>query len=108
MGHAEMLLAVAGMDETGIDALVERLAQGDWQSFPPAQRTLFAVALRLTRAPATLGADERLALTAAFGPARACDWVYLIAWGSYMTSVADALQLPLESTNVFARPAGGG
>ena len=103
-----MLLAVAGMDAAGIDGLVQRLAQGDWQSFPPAQRTLFAVALRLTRAPATLTADERRALAAAFGAARVADWIYLIAWGNYMTSVADALQLPLETSNVFAPPAAGG
>jgi hypothetical protein len=109
MGHAEMLLAVAGMEPTGIDELVQRLAAGDWQSFPPEQRTLFAVACRLTREPWALTADERAALRDAFGPVRAIDWIWLIAWGNYMTSVADALQLPLETTNVFAppKPAGG-
>jgi hypothetical protein len=95
MGHAEMLLAVAGMEPGGIDELVQRLAAGDWQSFPPEQRTLFAVACRLTREPWAMTAAERTAL--------------VDAWGNYMTSVADALQLPLETTNVFAppKPAGG-
>jgi hypothetical protein len=102
MGHAEMLLAVAGMEPTGIDELVQRLAAGDWQSFPPEQRTLFAVACRLTREPWAMTADERATLRDAFGPVRAIDWIWLIAWGNYMTSVADALQLPLETTNVFA------
>lgn len=99
-----MLLAVAGMEPTGIDELVQRLAAGDWQSFPPEQRTLFAVACRLTREPWALTSDERAALRDAYGPVRAIDWTWLIAWGNYMTSVADALRLPLETTNVFAKP----
>lgn len=109
MGHAEMLLAVAGMEEPEIDELVQRLCAGDWQSFPPEQRTLFAVACRLTREPWALTTVERTALVDAFGPVRAIDWIWLIAWGNYMTSVADALGLPLETTNVFAepKPAGG-
>jgi alkylhydroperoxidase family enzyme len=108
MGHAEMLLAVAGMDEVGIEELVQRLAAGAWDTFPPEQRTLFAVACRLTREPSTMTATDRAALVDAFGPVRAVDWVWLIAWGNYMTSVADALQLPLEGTNVFEPPRGAG
>ncbi|MFN9334181.1 MAG: hypothetical protein ACK6D1_16460 [Planctomycetota bacterium] len=42
-------------------------------------------------------------------PCGAIDWIRLIAWGDSMTSVADALQLPLETTTVFGppKPAGG-
>jgi hypothetical protein len=45
---------------------------------------------------------QRNALLAAFGPLRAADWIWLIARGNYMTSVADALGLPLQTDNVFA------
>ena len=43
------------------------------------------------------------ALVGAFGRARALDVIYHVAWGNYMTRVAEALQLPLETTNVFEK-----
>jgi hypothetical protein len=47
---------------------------------------------------------------AAFAAVRAIDWIWRIAWGSSMTRLADALQLPLATANVAAPPklAGGG
>ena len=33
------------------------------------------------------------------------DLVWYISWCNYMTRVADAFQLPLETQNVFERPA---
>jgi len=41
-------------------------------------------------------------LADAFGRLRALDLIWLVAWCNYMTRVAEALQLPLETTNVFA------
>jgi len=57
--------------------------------------------------PWTVTDDDVAALTETFGQRRALDLIWHIAWGNYMTRVADAFQLPLEPTNVFARPKGG-
>ena len=49
MGHCEMLLAVAGLDEDKITERTRRLAGGDWSSFPPAERAWVSGSLRFTR-----------------------------------------------------------
>jgi alkylhydroperoxidase family enzyme len=104
MGHSEMLLAVAGMSEDEVEARAMRLADGAWEDFPPAEREAFRFARKLTAAPWTVGDADVAALTAAFGPERALDVIWHVAWGNYMTRIADAFQLPLETTNVFAPP----
>ena len=102
MGHSEMLLAVAGLDQDEIESRAAELADGDWSEFPPEERVAFRFAHRLTAAPWSVDdADVRL-LVETFGKARALDIVWHVAWGNYMTRVADAFQLQLESTNVFA------
>jgi alkylhydroperoxidase family enzyme len=106
MGHCEMLLAVAGLNESEVKERARRLASGDWSSFPPAERLAFAFAHKLTREPGAVSAAEVRALAEAFGPVRAADVVWHAAWCNYMTRVADAFQLPLERENAFARPQG--
>lgn len=105
MGHAEMLLAVAGIDEAGVEDITRRLAAQDWDSFSPTERAAFRAAWQLSRAPHLFDESHRDALVAACGPERAVDILWQIAWGNYMTLVADALELPLERENAFARPA---
>lgn len=105
MGHAEMLLAVAGLAPADIQDLTRRLASGDWSSFSAAHRLAFRCAWQLTRAPATFGESDRRALVATFGHERAVDVIWHVAWANYMTRFADAFQLPLERENVFARSA---
>ncbi|MBX3461766.1 MAG: hypothetical protein KF830_01230 [Planctomycetes bacterium] len=102
MGHSEMLLAVAGLPENDVEGLAQRLARGEWTTFAPEERIAFAAAHRLSRAPASFSADDRALLAATFGAERAADLVYHVAWCNYMTRFADAFQLPLERTNVFA------
>src|SRR5687768_13826003 len=102
MGHSEMLLAVAGLSERQVKERAKQLADGDWAEFPPAERTAFAFAHRISKEPATITAAEVRKLVAAFGPNRTVDLVWYGAWCNYMTRVADAFQLPLETTNVFA------
>ena len=46
-------------------------------------------------------------LVEAFGRHRAIDLIWRIGWCNYMTRVADAFQLPLETENVFAQPGKG-
>lgn len=102
MGHSEMLLAVAGVQESELEQLTRQLASGDWSSFPPDHAAAFRAAAMLSRAPREFGEHEAAALRAATGD-RATDLIWSIAWGNYMTTVADALRLPLEQQNVFAR-----
>ena len=104
MGHAEMLLAVAGLKPEEVKSLTRKLAAGDWSDFPRAQRTAFALAYKLSKDPAAITDADRAALVEVFGRERAADLVWYVSWCNYMTRVADAFQLPLERENVFAPP----
>src|SRR5262245_13111163 len=104
MGHAEMLLAVAGLKPGEVQALTEKLATGDWSDFPKAQATAFALAHKLSKEPAAVTDRDRAALVEVFGPARAVDVIWYVSWCNYMTRVADAFQLPLERENCFMPP----
>lgn len=101
MGHTEMLLAVAGLDQKTIDDRTKKLAAGDWSIFPPDERAALAFARKVTESPAGVTADEFRELERLFGPARALDVVWWASRCHYMTRVADAFQLPLERENVF-------
>ena len=57
MGHCEMLLAVAGLDDKKIEERTRRLASGDWSSFPPAEQVAYAFARKLSVSPASIS-DE--------------------------------------------------
>ena len=104
MGHAEMLLAVAGLKDDEVKALTKKLATGDWSDFPKAQQTAFSLAYKLSKAPASVTDADRAALIEVFGRERAADLIWYTAWCNYMTRVADAFQLPLEKENAFAPP----
>jgi len=103
MGHSEMLLAVAGLTQEEIDRRAQQLADGEWSEFSPAERLAFQFARKLTTEPWGVTHTDVEALVEVFGKHRALDLVWHVAWGNYMTRVADAFQLPLETTNVFAR-----
>jgi alkylhydroperoxidase family enzyme len=104
MGHTEMLLAVAGLDELGLKDRVTKLAAGDWSSFPPAERAGLFFARKLTRTPWDVRKADVDTLAAHLGRERAVDTVWYVCWCNYMTRVADAFQLPLERENVFMEP----
>jgi alkylhydroperoxidase family enzyme len=104
MGHSEMLLAVAGLKDDEVKAVVKKLATGDWSDFPPAEREAFALAYKLSREPAKFAAADRASLAKVFGEHRAVDLMWYASWCNYMTRIADAFQLPLERDNVFATP----
>jgi alkylhydroperoxidase family enzyme len=103
MGHAEMLLAVAGLDEARVQDLTRRLAAQEWDSFAPLERAAFHAGWQLSRAPHEFDDAQRAALAAACGAERAVDVIWHVAWGNYMMLVADTLQLPLERENAFRR-----
>jgi alkylhydroperoxidase family enzyme len=96
-----MLLAVAGLKSEEVKALREKLATGDWSSFPLAQRTAFGLAYKLSKDPASVTDADRAALIEVFGRERAVDLIWYVCWCNYMTRVADAFQLPLEKENAF-------
>lgn len=101
MGHTEMLLAVAGLDDKQIAERTKKLAEGDWSGFPASDRVAFAYARKTSLTPAAVTADDYETLERHFGPTRALDVVWWACRCHYMTRVADAFQLPLERENVF-------
>ncbi|MBI1903183.1 MAG: hypothetical protein HYS13_18945 [Planctomycetia bacterium] len=99
-----MLLAVAGLDELAVKDRAEKLASGDWSSFPADERAGLFFARKLTKTPWQIGASDVLLLSAHLGPEHAVDAIWYISWCNYMTRVADAFQIPLEKENVFMGP----
>ncbi len=104
MGHCQMLLAVAGLNDEQIRRRTEQLSSGDWSAFPPSERLAYRFAHRITLEPAAVSDRDVHELADALGPERAVDLIWYGGWCNYMTRVADAFQLPLERENVFARP----
>ena len=96
-----MLLAVAGLDSEKIRERTSRLASGDWSSFPPSEQVAFSFVGKQAREPELIGDIDFDQLTMYFGRERALDVVWWSCRCHYMTRVADALQLPLETENVF-------
>lgn len=101
MGHAEMLLAVAGLNELQVQQRVEQLASGDWSAFEPRERVVLFYAKALSQTPQHVPSDQVEAMIRHWGPDRTLDFTWHIAWCNFMTRVADAYQIPLERTNVF-------
>ncbi len=99
-----MLLAVAGLSEDEVQTRIEQLSTGEWSGFPPAERQALIFAEKLTRHPAEVTTDDIQQLRETFGDARAVDVIWYVSWCNYMTRVADGLQLPLETDNVFMNP----
>jgi alkylhydroperoxidase family enzyme len=104
MGHSEMLLAVAGLDNDQIRQRTESLASGDWSSFTPAEQVALQFAYKLTREARHISDTDVQLLSETFGERRALDLIWYVSWCNYMTRVADAFQLPLEQENVFLEP----
>jgi alkylhydroperoxidase family enzyme len=101
MGHTEMILAVAGLDKKAIAERTKKLADGDWSSFPPAERVAFAFARKLSKEPWSITEADRDELRRHFGPVMMLDVIWWACRCHYMTRVADGFQLPLERENVF-------
>jgi hypothetical protein len=99
-----MSLAVAGLKEDEIKRRTKKLATGDWSDFAPHERVAFHTGYKLTKEPASFDAKDVKELTQQFGRHRAVDVLFYVAWGNYMTRVADAFQFPLERENPFMRP----
>ena len=103
-----MLLAVAGMDQEAVAEHTRALTTNDWSRFSPAERAAFGFARKLAQGDTGLARDYQ-ALVKHYGRERAVDVLWWVCHCHYMTCVADAFQLPLESHNVFDgfQPTGG-
>jgi hypothetical protein len=101
MGHCEMLLAVAGLDKNAVAERTRLLAGEDWSSFGPADRAAYAFARKQAREPASVTNADVAGLVRHFGRGRALHVIWWTCRCHYMTTVADAFQLPLERENVF-------
>jgi hypothetical protein len=100
MGHTEMCLAVAGLDEQEVNGTTRRLAD-DWSSFSEAERAALTFTRKQAQDPAAVTDADVRELERYYGRDRA--W-HVIWWASrchYMTKVADAFQFPLERENPF-------
>ena len=104
MGHCEMLLAVAGLDQKALEDRTRLLASRDWESLPPCDRAAFFFAKKFSKTPSAIDNDDRDRLVAHFGRERALDVIWWASRCHYMTRVADGIQFPLERENVFAPP----
>ncbi len=102
MGHCEMLLAVAGLDQKALEERTRLLASNDWAALPASDRGAFFFARKLSKTPWAIDEGDRSRLIAHFGRARALDVIWWASRCHYMTRVADGFQLPLERENVFA------
>jgi hypothetical protein len=100
MGHCKMLLAVAGLDEASVNSRIKRLAVGDWSEFTAAEQAALIFARKAAR-PSGVSREDFRRLCDHFGPDGAVDVLWWVCRAHYLTRVADAFQLPLESTNVF-------
>src|SRR4051794_32685403 len=104
MGHCEMLLAVAGLDEDAVREKTKQLASGDWSKFSPAERAAYFFARKQTNEPWSIHATDLQDLTGHSGPHRALDVLWWWCRCHSRPRVADGLQLPLERENVFKPP----
>lgn len=95
-----MLLAVAGMDQEAVTERTRALSGGDYSRFGPAERAAFEFAHKLALGDGGSARDFQ-SLSKHFGHERAVDVLWWVCHCHYMTCVADAFQLPLESSNVF-------
>jgi hypothetical protein len=100
MGHAEMILAVAGMKPDEVAATTRRLA-GDGSGSSDAEKAAFAFARKQAKDPASISDADIQELERLFGRDRAWQVVWWASRCHYMTRVADAFQLPLERDNPF-------
>lgn len=98
MGHAEMILAVAGMRPEDVNAATCRLATGS--AATAEERAALAFARKQASDPRVSDADVDRLVTA-FGCHRAWQVIWWASRCHYMTKVADAFQLPLEQGNPF-------
>jgi hypothetical protein len=100
MGHAQMCLAVAGMNDREVSETTRRLA-GDGSTFSKAEQAAFAFTRKQAQDPASITDEDVRDLERHFGSEKAWQVIWWTSRCHYMTTVADAFQFPLEEENPF-------
>lgn len=93
-----MLLAVAGMNDETVAETTRMLAAGGRTKM---EKAAFAFVRKQAKEPWTITDADVKQLEADAGPDIAWQVIWWAARCHYMTKVADAFQLPLESENPF-------
>jgi hypothetical protein len=100
MGHAEMILAVAGRSADEVAAETRRLA-GDGAGLSATEKAAFAFTRKQAAEPWAVTDADVAELEKGLGKDKAWQVIWWAARCHYMTKVADAFQLPLEKDNPF-------
>jgi alkylhydroperoxidase family enzyme len=95
MGHQEIKLAVAGLDEETIAAL-----DGDWSEFPPARRAAFALARQLTYEPYRVGDAEIDRLRKDYTDLQILEMVFSIAGNNTINRWKEGTGVPQEKEGI--------
>ena len=100
MGHAEMILAVAGMTADEVAEWTRRIT-GDRAGLTDGEKASFAFTRKQAKTPWAVTDADVADLEKAFGREKAWETIWWASRCHYMTRVADAFQLPLENDNPF-------
>ena len=100
MGHAEMILAVAGRSADEVAEETRRLAGGG-VGLSAAEKAAFAFTRKQAAEPWAITDDDIAMLEKELSKDKAWQVIWWAARCHYMTKVADAFQLPLEKDNPF-------
>ncbi len=98
MGHCEMLLAVAGMSAETVAEKTRTLAAGGETA---ADKVAYAFIRKQATEPWAITDADVSKLENETGQEKAWQVIWWAARCHYMTTVADAFQLPLERDNPF-------
>lgn len=98
MGHVQYLSAVADEPPSHVFDLENEVG------LDPRQAAAFPFARKLTRTPGAIERADVEALRAHFSDEEIVQLVFAVCHFNTMNRLADAFGVPLEATNVFARP----
>jgi alkylhydroperoxidase family enzyme len=93
LGHQEIKLSVAGLDEDKIAAL-----DGDWRQFTPAEQSAFAFARRLTYEPHRLGDADIEGLRKHYSELQILEIVLSVAGNNSINRWKEGVGVPQEQT----------
>ena len=99
MGHQEVKLAAAGLDEAKIAAL-----DGDWSEFDDAQRAAFAFAKKLTFEPEAIADEDVNRLRSHYDDRQILEIAFVVGGFNGMNRWTGALKIPQEGHRVYLTP----
>lgn len=99
MGHQEVKLSAAGLDEDRIAAL-----DGDWSEFEDAQRAAFAFTRKLTFEPQAITAEDIDRLRPYYDGRQILEIAFVVGGFNGMNRWTGALKIPQEEHRVYLTP----